>query len=149
MKLKIKLFIPIIIMILLSGCGAKTNNSYTKLPDTPIIFHSDTFINPDDDTDTYTYITYNDRKYVFYGTLGKKIHMNDSEFECIGYVYREDFPDDTNEHIYRLSSTDDYLMNYYVAGEMVQPDFFRAIDTASQDIYTPEYIDSLGYEFWN
>lgn len=36
----------------------------------------------------------------------------------------------------------------YVDGIMNQPDFWRAIDTRGMVIDTPDYIDSLGYSYW-
>lgn len=32
---------------------------------------------------------------------------------------------------------------------MNQPDFFRAVDTKGKKIDTPNYIDSLNYNYWN
>lgn len=39
-------------------------------------------------------------------------------------------------------------MDSYVGGIMDQPTFFRNVDTVGQNINTPDYIDSLGYDFW-
>ena len=31
---------------------------------------------------------------------------------------------------------------------MAQQAFYRAVDTAGRDIPTPDYIEDLGYAFW-
>ena len=53
--------------------------------------------------------------------------------------------------IYTLTEDpcENYLMVKYTEGIMEQPTFLRAVDTRQTDIYTPPYIDSLGYEYWS
>lgn len=51
-------------------------------------------------------------------------------------------------HLELKLDTEDYIANYYVNGEMMQFEFYRAADTIGKEIYIPEYINSLEYEIW-
>lgn len=50
-------------------------------------------------------------------------------------------------HLELKLDTEDYIANYYVNGEMMQFEFYRAADTIGKK-YMPEYINSLEYEIW-
>ncbi len=90
------------------------------------------------------YITVGDRSYMPYGTAGKRIN-EDMIRECLGYT-----DGDRNARIYTLSNDpyDNYLMLYNVSGIMEQPDFWRASDTMGKSVFTPDFINSLGYDAW-
>jgi len=47
----------------------------------------------------------------------------------------------------RSVHNDDYIVSRD-NGWMSQPMFYRAVDTKGKDVYTPDYIDSLDYEYW-
>lgn len=132
-------------LLALAGCGNIFEAK--KLPIDPEVFQEKEYTNPDNPDDSYVCISYNGRLYVPYGTLGSRID-EDEPNECIGYVKREDAPDDTTIHVFTFSSTDDLLFEYAVGAEMETPMVLRAIDTQGEDIEIPGYVDSLGYEIW-
>ena len=113
------------------------------LPEDAAEFTMIEYVNPDDPEDGYAgVIVYNGREYVLYGVQGKTVRL-DKLGECIGYC-----DGDTNARVYSINETSDYLAEFYVNGMMEQVTFLRALDTAGEEIYTPDYIDSLGYELW-
>ena len=124
--------------LLLAGCG----NSVYDLPEGAPAIETRTYVNEKDTEDTYVAIMYDGREYVFYGTIGRRMHTKEIA-ACVGYT-----GGDTNERIFALSDTDDYIMQKYMNGMMEQPGFYRAVDTLGKEIYTPDYIDSLDYELW-
>ena len=138
------LITTILILSLLTGCS---RIDYS-LPETPIEFHTGTFVNPNDPDDAYQSLEYNGRTYIPYGTLKGQITSKDVG-TCLGYVVQDGVKDE-NSRIYLLAEDPDanYLMNYYVGGIMDQPMFYRALDTTAQPIHIPTFIDDLGYEYW-
>lgn len=85
----------------------------------------------------------NGRSYAFFGTQNGRI--TDKQLErCVGWV-----GGDTNDRIYTLRDTDDFIAEYYVGGMMEQLHFYRALDTAGEQIPVPDYITDLEYEFWD
>ena len=88
-------------------------------------------------------LEYNGRAYLVYGSVGMKGLRKKDIKECVGYVYREDYPDDTELHIYTLANDKnvDFLVEYYTVGVMEQPMFLRAIDTVGKDIEVYDFID--------
>lgn len=136
--------------MVLSGCRLfDESEKFGALPEPPVSFTQKEYCHPDHPEDGYMAVEYNGRLYVPYGTLKGMITPKDVK-ECVGYICREDDPEDKNAHLHTLTDDPDvnYLMEYYVNGLMEQPNFYRAVDTAGEDIYTPTYIDSLDYDIW-
>ena len=137
----------------LSGCKK------TPLPDLPgdaVAFKMGTFVDHEHDDAAFGTIEYNGRMYIYYGTTNKKYRQSCVE-SCIGYIIQDENSssvvdlDNTDRRIYTLSgdSGQNFLMDFDASIKLMnQPSFFRAIDTKGTDIEIPEYIDSLGYEFW-
>ena len=121
---------------------------YPELPADPIEFDMGEFTNEDDPEDGYRTIEYNGRTYLPYGTLGKTIRKNDIG-TCLGYLV-QDGEKLEEVRVYTLTgdTEQNYLMDYSITGFMEQPSFWRAMDTKGKDVSTPDYIDSLGYEYW-
>lgn len=135
-----------IITVFASGCFRR--EAYA-LPDEPTVFYTYSYLDSEDREDAYNAIIYNERAYLPYGTLTGTLNKS-SDVECVlGYVFNSDFPDDDGERVIKLNGTDDFLMLYYVKGVMEQPMFYRAVDTMEQDIFIPDYIESLGYDIWD
>lgn len=146
MKKIITLLLSLICILTLVGCN---QTKYPELPQDAIAFDMGEYIDKDDDEASYATIEYGGRIYIPYGTIGKTFHETDVD-SCIGYLV-QDGEKDTDQRIYTL--VDDiecnYLMDYYVGDSfMNQPCFWRAIDTKGKEITTPEYIDSLEYQYW-
>ncbi len=135
-----------LVLLTLAGCGNRIDYS---LPDNPIEFNTDTFINPADENDDYLSLEYNGRVYIPYGNLTGSIDGNDVD-KCLGY-YVQDGSKMEEVRIFLLAndSNADFLMRINIVGMMNQPDFFRAVDTKGEDIYIPQYIDSSDEPFWN
>ena len=133
------------ILLMITGCG----NGFPVLPDNPIVFHAGTFVNPEDEEDTFSSIEYDGRSYILYGALKGRISKSDIE-SCLGFIV-QDGEKMADVRVYRLKADPDanYLVEYLTEGEMEQLTFLRAIDTAGEEIYTPPFIDDLGYQFWN
>ena len=127
------------------GCG----RDYLKLPEEPTVFYPYTYDTSADGSQNYEALAYNNRPYVVYGTLKNSMKLNEVVESVLGYRYNENVPDDRGELVIKLNGTDDYLMIYFVDAFMQPPVFYRAMDTAGQDIYTPDYIESYGDELWN
>lgn len=138
------LLVGIFIAIVLVGCG---QSIYPELPKNAVAFDMKEITDETDDDTLYGTFEYNGRTYMGYGTLAGTLKDNDIE-ACLGYLV-QDGEDSTDYRVYTLScnTNNDYLM-IYVDGVMNQPDFWRAIDTRGVVIDTPEYIDSLGYVYW-
>lgn len=123
--------------ILMSGCSLFEKEDVYALPDgAPAFEHID--------IGEQSGIEFNGRQYAYFGTIKSKITDN-SVKACIGYLN-----DDKNDRLFLLSEEmdDNYIMVKNTKGIMEQPGFYRAVDTRNKDIYTPEYIESLGYEYW-
>lgn len=129
---------------LLTGCGSRHDDS---LPETAVGFETSKFVNENNKDDTYSVITYNDRQYIGYGGIKGRI-SNDEYTKCIGYLI-QDGQEMKDVTFWQLKSVhnDDYIV-WRDNGWMSQPIFFRAVDTKGSDVYTPDYIDSLDYEYW-
>ena len=130
----------LIFALALSGCSFLNSRNAPELPD-----YAPSFEKKDSDSSDMMYITYNDRTYMPFGTIGKGISYGDTLRDCLGYI-----DDDRNTRVYSLLQDpyDNYLMIRNVTGFMEQPEFWRASDTYKQDIFTPDYIQSLDYEEW-
>ena len=136
--------------MLLTGCGwLNDSEKYGALPNPPVRFTQQDYVNPKNPEDGYMAVEYGGRLYLPYGTLKGVIRPKDVQ-ACIGYVFQEDYPDDTNSRLHTLAADQDvnYLMEYYVNGMMEQPTFYRALDTRGREIVTPGFIESLDYDVW-
>ena len=127
---KIWLFLSLLICgTLVAGCG----NNKQALPENPIIFN-------ETEIDWHWAIE-NDWKYYFaYSTIKPKWVIWDFNYafwDCLWYVW-----DDSNDRIYELSgeSSDEWLIKYYVNGEMETPTILREI-TIKDEKYIPESVE--------
>lgn len=117
--------------LVFAGCG----NNRQALPENPIIFN-------ETEIDWHWAIE-NDWKYYFaYSTIKPKWAIWDFNYalwDCLWYVW-----DDSNDRIYELSgeSSDEWLINYYVNGEMEIPTILRWTSTRYED-YIPESVDEV------
>lgn len=135
-------------LILLTMAGCRNRIDYS-LPDNPIEFNTDIFINPSDANDTYLSLEYNERVYIPYGNLKGSINGKDVA-KCLGYYVQDgNKMEDTRLFLLTNDSNANFLMRIDVVGVMSQPDFFRAVDTKGEDIHIPQYIDSADEPFWN
>lgn len=131
-----------------AGCA---NRSFPPLPDNaPAICYGESIYSDEDMEDGYITIEYNGRVYAPYGTVARSVRSKDV-YECVGYLYREDYEDDRSIRLYTLIRDPDrnYIMDKsdgFVI--MEQPIFWRALDTRGKDIYTPDFIQSLDYALW-
>ncbi len=129
----------------LSGCGKKID---CDLPSDPVAFNMSQFVNPADKEDTYLSIEFNGRTYVPYGTVEKSINGDDVG-KCLGYTV-QDGQKMEDSRLFLLNDDPDtnYLVEIDIYGEMSQPIFYRAADTAGKDVFTPDFIGSLDYDYW-
>ena len=117
------------ICLLFTGCF----NNRQALPENPIIF-SETEID-------WHWAIENDWKYyLVYSTIMPKWVIWDFNYafwECLWYV-----GDDKNDRIYELNgeSADEWLIKYYVNGEMEMPMILREI-SMNNEIYIPESVE--------
>ena len=132
---KLWLFLSLLICsTLVAGCG----NNKQALPENPIIF-SETEID-------WHWAIENDWKYYFaYSTIKPKWVIWDFNYafwDCLWYVW-----DDSNDRIYELSgeSSDEWLIKYYVNGEMETPTILREI-TIKDEKYIPESVEGAPEE---
>ena len=130
------------VSFLFSGCSAMSG-FFAKAPEMEANAQSIQMYDSDDMNSML--ITVNGRTYAPYGVV-KKYMSKDSLRECIGYV-----DDDKDCRIYTLQEDpfDNYLIEKNVNGFMDPDMFWRDITTIEDDIFTPEYIESLKYEEWD
>ena len=121
----------------LTGCGS---DRYA-LPENPVVFENGTFVNPDDPEDSFCSVEWDGRTYIMFGIeKGMTTHFG----TCLGYI-----AGDENARIFAAEGLPEteYLISYYIAGEMEQAVYLRCIDTRGQP--APEQLDSYGYPFWD
>jgi len=117
------------ICLLFTGCF----NNRQDLPKNPIVFN-ETEID-------WNWAIENDWKYYLaYSTIKPKWVIWDFNYafwDCLWYVW-----DDKNDRIYELNgeSADEWLIKYYVNGEMEMPMVLREI-SISNESYTPESVE--------
>ena len=135
----------LVLAMVLSGC---MNRIDTRLPDDPIEFHTSTFVNPADGEDDYTAYEYEGRTYIPYGTTKDSLGAGDVG-ACLGYRV-QDGEKMEDLRLFPLTANPDanYLVEMQAGGMMDQPFIYRATDTVGQDIATPSFIESLGYDYW-
>ena len=153
--MKKKLFGIILLGVLVPGlAGCEVN--YPELKDDAIAFDMGEYIDEGNDNAGYGTIVYNGRTYMPYGTIKNSIKSKDIK-ECIGYIIQNENSssivdlDDKDTRVYTLAEdhNENYLMIYYIGTALMnQPDFWRAVDTKSSEIDTPNYIGSSDYGFW-
>ena len=140
MKIKRSVVIILSCTMLLSGCSLINRNKVSiNLPDNAQSYTSIY----DEDTGDITIKT-NGKTYSYFGTIGDTMPAT-SVRDCLGYL-----DGDKNTRICTLTEdpNDNYIMVKNVNGIMEQPQFFRAMDTRNRDIFTPSYIEPLGFECW-
>ncbi|MBQ2156575.1 MAG: hypothetical protein II438_09105, partial [Clostridiales bacterium] len=129
--------------ILFTGCkphknmGNKNNNF--DLPANPEIFD---YVY--DDSCREMSVTVNGRTYVDYGSISDE-YKDYSIRECLGHIEHYE-----NRRVYTIAEDpyDNYILVKNIYSYSGDTRFFRAVDTMRQDIYTPEYIEPLGFECW-
>ena len=143
----------LICLFALSGC---TKRPLPDLPSDAVAFEMGTFIDSEHDDASFGTIEYNGRTYIGYGTVNNKYRQSSVE-SCIGYIIQDEHSssvidlNNKNRRIYTLSEDPEhiFLMDFDATIELMnQPSFFRATDTKGKDIEIPDYICSLGYDFW-
>ncbi len=131
------------VCIIFGGCGNSVNYD---IPDDATAIsdrNENTYLNPNDSEDSYSYVEINGVTYIPYGTQGKTI-TNKEVGSCIAYSKT-----DSNERFYEVNGNNDFIASYTVNSEMEQFDFWRSVDTIGKEIDVPDFIDNLGYEIWN
>lgn len=140
-------------LLMLCGCQG---SSLPKLPKNPIAFEMGQFDDLEHDHMLFGTIEYKGRTYIGYGTVNW-LYKNSCAQSCIGYIIQDENSSsvtdltNTDTRVYTISGDTDhnFLMVYDDTVKLMnQPDFWRAVDTNGAEIEVPEYIDSLGYEFW-
>ncbi len=129
--------------ILISGCqphknmGSKNNNF--DLPVNPEIFKTVY----DSDYKEMTIEVYG-RTYVDYGSISDE-YKDYSIRDCLGHI-----EDHESRRVYTLAEDpyDNYILVKNLNSYSGDTRFFRATDTMRQDIFTPQYIEPLGFECW-
>jgi hypothetical protein len=131
------------VCVFLGGCGNSINYDISDdaiaISDT----NENTYVNPNDSENTYSYVEIDGVKYLPYGTQGKTV-TNKEIGSCIAYNEA-----DSNERFYEVIGNNDFIASYYVEGEMEQFGFWRSADTIGKEIDVPDFIDNLDYEIWN
>lgn len=129
MKRFLILNFSLLFCLVFTGCG----NNRQDLPKNPVIFN-ETEID-------WNWAIENDWKYYLaYSTIKPKWIIWDFNYafwDCLWYV-----GDDKNDRIYELNgeSADEWLIKYYVNGEMEMPMILREI-SISDDSYIPESVE--------
>jgi hypothetical protein len=131
------------VCIILGGCGNSVNYDISEDAIAISDRNENTYVNPNDNDDSYSYVEINGVKYIPYGTQGKKI-TNEEVGVCIAYN-----EEDSKDRFYEVNGNNDFIANYYVDSEMEQFDFWRNADTIGEKIDVPDFIDDMGYEIWN
>lgn len=135
-------FVSIVFAVfcLFPGCS---NSRIPSLPQDAQEIPICDYTNPENPDDSFANcVEYGGRLFVLYGTQSKTIDGRIIK-ECVGYI-----DNDSDNRIYTLFDTGDYIASYYTSGIMEQFTFLRAVDTRGKDIYTPDYISDLGYDLW-
>ena len=131
MKRFLILNFSLLFCLVFAGCG----NNRQALPENPIIFN-------ETEIDWHWAIENDWKYYLAYSTIKPKWVIWDFNYafwDCLWYV-----GDDKNDRIYELNgeSADEWLIKYYVNGEMEIPTILRWISTRYED-YIPESVDEV------
>ena len=144
------------IMICLLALGGCMKKPLPDLPDDAAAFDMGTFRDSDHDNALFGSIEYNGRVYISYGTINGKYRQSCID-SCIGYIIQNENsssvidPENKDRRIYTIAGDPEhnFLMEFDASVKLMnQPDFLRAVDTNGKMIEIPEFIDALGYEFW-
>ena len=135
-----KIILVLIAIVLLTGCG-----KLSDLPEEPAKYSIGTF-ESDDKKNTYTAIINEGKYYISYGNV-KSGFLGDLSYafgDCLGYV-----GGDTNNRIYELKgfSKDEWIVEYYVNGEMEQPMVFKEVNV--KDDKVPSSVEPSEDSFFN
>lgn len=117
----------------------KNIEGYTK---EIIVSENNIFRNPNDIDDTYMKIEINDRIYIPFGTQNKD--LSDKEIgRCIAI-------NKNNKHqkYYEVKNSPDLIASFYDIGFVSQIDFYRALDSKNKEIFVPEFIKILDFDYW-
>lgn len=137
------------IVFLFAGCTQV--QQFPPLPEGAIEFSSEVFIDENNDDAMYGIIEYDGRKYAPFGARNNKCSICDMIDQCLGYTIQDGLADESNR-IFTVQDDENhnFLMEYYVASTLMnEPMFYRAVDTAGEDVHIPYFIDSLEYEMWD
>ena len=123
MKRVFKYLLIITIILFLGGCSFKLK----ELPSDPLRYETKE-ISTGEDEEYYQVIEYQSKDYVYYGNIKTRGLNNDYTYafgNCLGYV-----GEDTNDRIYELKGypSDNFVINYYVNGEMMEPVVLKSLD---------------------
>ena len=129
-----KILLLFVAVIILTGCG-----KLSDLPENPAKYTIGTVMSKDKKT-SYTAIVYDGKYFIAYGNV-KPGFLGDLSYaygECLGYV-----GGDENNRIYELkgSSKDEWIIEYYVNGEMEQPMVFREVNV--KDGNDPSSVEAI------
>lgn len=126
--------------LLLSGCRKPDRDKGRyRLPENPVMYTSYY-----EDSTKAMAIEYNGRVYTHYGTSTAEV-SDDHIKECIGYLdYRED------HRLYTLADDPEcnFLMEVGINSINGCWCYYRAKDTMEQDLLTPSYVESNGFDCW-
>ena len=137
------LFGLLVSLFVFTWCGIRY-----QLVDNPIEFNTLTFVDANNEDAGYIMVEYDWKFYAPYGTL-QWIMKKDDVGDCIWYIVQDWVKiEDTLVCLLVSDVENNYLAEIDTVGFMSQPIFFRAIDTANMEIFTPSYIGDLWYEFW-
>lgn len=134
----------------------RDETGYPKLSDQPIAFTMGYFLDQAHDDMVYGTIEYQGRTYIGFGTISNSFKPEVAS-RCVGYIVQDENSSsvtdlmNTDRRVYTLAGdpNHDFLMDYDSSIHLMnQPDFFRAIDTQGEEIAIPDYIDGVGYEYW-
>lgn len=128
--------LPVLLLVLLCACFHPIS---FRLPENPIAFENEVYVNPEDSSDTHLALRYYGRIYIPYGNLAGHIDGRDVG-SCLGYYVRDGIKME-DILIYTLADDpeENFLMSFVTDGIMEQPNFFRAVDTKGKDIYIPDF----------
>ncbi len=100
------------------------------------------FRNPNDIDDTYMKIELNDRVYIPFGTQNKD--LTDKEIgKCIAVN-----KNNKNQKYYEVKDSEDLIASFYDKGFVSQIDFYRALDSKDKEIFVPEFVRILNFDYW-
>lgn len=154
--MKKRLVIGCAVMLCLFSLTSCMKKKLPDLPDDAALFEMGTFEDVEHDDALFGTLAYNGRTYIAYGTVNYAYKRSCVD-ACVGFIVQDEHsssvpdPGNTDRRVYTLSADPghNYLMEYDDTVRLMnQPTFYRAVDTKGKEIATPDYIQSLGYAFW-
>ena len=145
MKQTIACLLLLALLAGLAGCGGRLSPA---LPEDATAFALFDYVNPEDGEDEYLALEYQGRIYLPYGTQTGRFRASDLG-PCLGYRV-QDGEAQRDSRVCGLAADPqrNYLVELFPEAIMLPPYFYRALDTAGQDIEIPAYIEPLGYSVW-